>query len=480
MTIQTITALPTPVPSRLDPVNFASRADAFLGALPTFGNELNEFATEANTLALQVQDNKDSTDETYSDMQDLKNVMEGVYNNSVATSNFKGTWNSLTGALSKPASVFHNNSYWILLENILDITLSEPSDLNTDWLKSSLKALDTTYDPTTSSLSSTNVQEAIDEVYDYASGYLGNGSATNVSDSAKKTAREWLGVGPFGFKNRLINPEFSISQQYGASGINIPSGTSAVYTIDQWYASASGSNVVVQQIAGIGLHKYSLRINGSNANTAFMLGQRIESNNCFDLKNKNVTVSFNAKSTSARTLTWTAYYANVQDVFSSKTTIASGTIDITTITEKYNFTFNAGSNAGNGIAIEFSGGALLLGSSIDFDAVQLEDALIATEFEKRPIQAEYLLCKRYCEILKVGYIMGTTAVGQNVGGVVTFAVRKFSSPTFGLISQEQDSFPSGLCILHSVTTESIFVYKGSLGGNNYANWIQTYLVTARL
>lgn len=42
----TITALPTP-PSRDDPANFATRADAFLGALP-------DFATEANALAAAV------------------------------------------------------------------------------------------------------------------------------------------------------------------------------------------------------------------------------------------------------------------------------------------------------------------------------------------------------------------------------------------------------------------------------------------
>ena len=42
----TITALPTP-PSRQRPLTFATEADAFLGALPTF-------ATEANALALQV------------------------------------------------------------------------------------------------------------------------------------------------------------------------------------------------------------------------------------------------------------------------------------------------------------------------------------------------------------------------------------------------------------------------------------------
>lgn len=45
----TITALPTP-PSSSDPVNFNSRADGFLGALPVF-------VTETNTVAGEVQAN---------------------------------------------------------------------------------------------------------------------------------------------------------------------------------------------------------------------------------------------------------------------------------------------------------------------------------------------------------------------------------------------------------------------------------------
>lgn len=44
----TITALPTP-PSRTDPTNFATRADAFLGALPAFATEANLVAGEVNT-----------------------------------------------------------------------------------------------------------------------------------------------------------------------------------------------------------------------------------------------------------------------------------------------------------------------------------------------------------------------------------------------------------------------------------------------
>lgn len=45
----TITPLPTPVPSRQDPANFAARADSFLAALPTFGTEANAVAAEVNT-----------------------------------------------------------------------------------------------------------------------------------------------------------------------------------------------------------------------------------------------------------------------------------------------------------------------------------------------------------------------------------------------------------------------------------------------
>ena len=43
-----ITLLPTP-PTRQDPANFNTRADEFLGALPTFGAEANSLATDVNS-----------------------------------------------------------------------------------------------------------------------------------------------------------------------------------------------------------------------------------------------------------------------------------------------------------------------------------------------------------------------------------------------------------------------------------------------
>ena len=50
---QTITVLSTP-PSRADPENFDTRADAFLGALPTMQTQMNTWAGQANQTALDI------------------------------------------------------------------------------------------------------------------------------------------------------------------------------------------------------------------------------------------------------------------------------------------------------------------------------------------------------------------------------------------------------------------------------------------
>ena len=50
---QSITVLPTP-PSRADPENFDTRADAFLGALPTMQTQMNTWAGQANQTALDI------------------------------------------------------------------------------------------------------------------------------------------------------------------------------------------------------------------------------------------------------------------------------------------------------------------------------------------------------------------------------------------------------------------------------------------
>ena len=52
--------------------------------------------------------------------------------NVAALANFKGAWSALTGALNKPASVFHNGAFWALLNNLANVTTSQPG-VTADW-----------------------------------------------------------------------------------------------------------------------------------------------------------------------------------------------------------------------------------------------------------------------------------------------------------------------------------------------------------
>lgn len=128
-----------PAPIRADGANFSAIADTFLGALPDFG-------TEANILAVGVEDDAAAAAQSVTDCQTevtLATVQsalatteadraETAADASASSANFKGEWDDLTGAANIPFSVFHNNSNWNLINNLADVTTSEPS-VAADW-----------------------------------------------------------------------------------------------------------------------------------------------------------------------------------------------------------------------------------------------------------------------------------------------------------------------------------------------------------
>ena len=119
----TITALPI-APSRGDdPETFATRADAFVAALPVMVSEINAdiggAVVAADAAALSAVDAAISADAAALSAQSAA---------------FKGEWSSLTGALAIPASVYHNNSFWILLASVADVTAHEPS-ISASWVR---------------------------------------------------------------------------------------------------------------------------------------------------------------------------------------------------------------------------------------------------------------------------------------------------------------------------------------------------------
>lgn len=106
---------------------FSDNADYTSQFMSEFPPEFNTFATQANSLKVDVNAFKDDAAasaglaETYKDL-------------AADTANFKGAWSGLTGALNTPAVVAHDGANWQLLNNLADVTASEPSISNSDWL----------------------------------------------------------------------------------------------------------------------------------------------------------------------------------------------------------------------------------------------------------------------------------------------------------------------------------------------------------
>lgn len=130
---------PADPPTRSDPDNFRERADEFVDwQANDFPDEINGFITELNTFVDEVNETSDTINTNTAIGLDAKNV-------SLAAANFKGSWEDLTGSLSIPSSVEHGGEFWMLLTNLVDVTLSEPSVSNTDWAKITVPSKGTQY-----------------------------------------------------------------------------------------------------------------------------------------------------------------------------------------------------------------------------------------------------------------------------------------------------------------------------------------------
>lgn len=130
MTIPPLTAAPG-LPDRIeqDQTTFDSRMAA------TWAYLKNDFEPELNliTQAIDLASSTAVTAETNALIAEAS---------AVATANYKGLWSSLTGALNIPASVFHDNKNWQLLQNIADVTSIEPGTNGSYWFDLSVRFLE--------------------------------------------------------------------------------------------------------------------------------------------------------------------------------------------------------------------------------------------------------------------------------------------------------------------------------------------------
>ncbi|MGV6473511.1 hypothetical protein [Azotobacter vinelandii] len=132
MTAPTITPLPA-APVRSDaPADFATKADAFAAALANFVTETNESAAfvderaaDADSRATDADASADAAAQAATDAALARDAAQNV-------ANFKGAWSALSGPLNLPATVLHAGQIWSLLNDLPDVTVSEPG-VTGDW-----------------------------------------------------------------------------------------------------------------------------------------------------------------------------------------------------------------------------------------------------------------------------------------------------------------------------------------------------------
>ena len=108
-----------PAPVRGDRLNFPTVADTFVAALPDFRDQTNAVATFVEARANEAETAAEAAESSAADASSFADIAGAI-------AGFAGIWEDLTGALVTPASTYHDDQFWILLENVADVTAHEP------------------------------------------------------------------------------------------------------------------------------------------------------------------------------------------------------------------------------------------------------------------------------------------------------------------------------------------------------------------
>ena len=106
---------------------FSANVDDSLLYQTTLSENINTTVTAINTVSSEITVVAD-------EVQVNADAAEASAEVSASNANFNGKWVDQSGAVSIPFSVFHAGVNWQLLTNLADVTASEPSLVNNDWL----------------------------------------------------------------------------------------------------------------------------------------------------------------------------------------------------------------------------------------------------------------------------------------------------------------------------------------------------------
>ena len=250
------------------------------------------------------------------------------------------------------------------------------------------------------------------------------------------------------FRNRIINGDMRIDQRNAGASVTPATGA---YTLDRWsYYSTQASKFTVQRNAGsvtppAGYTNYmgitSTSAFSIAASDYFIMTQAIEGFNVSDLSfgtanAKSITISFwvyssltgtfggvieNSSQTRAYPFSYTISSANIWE---QKSVTIAGDTTGTWVTNNglglwLMFSLGTGSTyagtAGAWVGSQKLGvtGAVSVvgtnGATFYITGVQLEQGSAATEFERRPIGVEIMLCRRYFITLPMGLAISPNA-----------------------------------------------------------------------
>lgn len=196
------------------------------------------------------------------------------------------------------------------------------------------------------------------------------------------------------FRNRIVNGAMRFDLVSQGAAQTITAAAAVRFGTEMFYTQSTGANVTAQRIAGTG-YQYATRITGAASVTTTTWGTRLESSNTYDWANQQISVQIPISSSALSTVTWNAYYANVVDDWTNKTLIATGSLALTSTPTLKTFSFNAGANAINGVAIEFVTGPLLAAQTISYQGAYQAEAGPPTPFEVLDVGEDQRRVYRY-------------------------------------------------------------------------------------
>lgn len=342
--------------------------------------------------------------------------------------------------------VFNNTTFSTIVGNIFSAASTESESAPTLTVAIDLNGTstdNTIVDNTIRGLSASNEYAAGIAIASTASNtrMIGNtiDSAT-VTDNIVDRSTSSI-TGQSAFKNRVMNGNINIWQR--ATTI---SSTTNAYTADRWKVSSNASNISVNlvddntSLLALGSRNAARVKATSNAPSFIQWGQQIEYNNCWDLQNKKVTISFLAKALadtdSSKQL---KVRTRTQNTSEGTATLFAASNSDTTLTLSTSFTKHVVTRSlgsFKGLSLEFVLDHSSLGTNDGFEItqIQLEEG-DGSQFEHLNISEELSQCQRYCYVWKSSQAYSNMGTGYmtdstNVDFVFNLPQIMRASPSF--------------------------------------------------